>query len=229
MQILFTTVFVWLAAVAMAFSSLSAEDPSIAMPPDFTAGGKKDESQDWLLGPTGLRGWLFIRNRDLTAASRQILVTEVDQGSPADGILQVDDVILGVYGKPFEDGARGSFGHTIATAEEKTGILPLTIWRDGTASNVNLKLQVLGAYSETAPYDCPKSKAIFEQRCRLIAERGLQNTDIPDHLNALALLASGDKTYDAMLAEYAEKAAASVQPEDTWNRYIGYANLFLSE
>jgi hypothetical protein len=223
------TVFVWLAATAMAFSPASAEGPSDAMPPDFTAGGKKDESHDWLLGPTGLRGWMFIRNRDLTAASRQILVTEVDRGSPADGIVRVGDVILGVFGKPFEDDARRSFGHAIAVAEEKTGILPLTIWRNGKSSSVEIKLQVLGAYSTTAPYDCPKSKAIFEQGCRLIAERGFENADIPDHLNALALLASGDATYDAMLAEYAGKAAESVQPKDTWNWYIAHANLFLSE
>jgi hypothetical protein len=229
MKSLSITVFVWLATAAMAFSPLFAEGPSDPMPPDFTAGGKKDESHDWLLGPTGLRGWMFIRNRDLTAASRQILVTEVDQGSPADGIVQVDDVILGVFGKPFEDDARRSFGHAIAVAEEKTGILPLTIWRDGKSSSVELKLRVLGAYSVTAPYDCPKSKAIFEQGCRLIAERGLENADIPDHLNALALLASGDETYDEMLAEYARKAAASVQPKDTWNWYIAHANLFLSE
>jgi hypothetical protein len=41
----------------------AAESPPI---PDFTTGGKKDESHDWLLGPTGLRGWMFFRNIDLT-------------------------------------------------------------------------------------------------------------------------------------------------------------------
>ena len=187
------TVFLLLAAATLAFSPSSAGEPAGAVPPDFTAGGKKDDSHDWLLGPTGLRGWMFFRHEDLTAASRQILVTAVDKGSPADGIVQVNDVILGVFGKPFADDARRSFGHAIAAAEEKTGILPLTIWRDGKSSNVELKLQVLGAYSATAPYDCPKSKAIFEQGCRLIAEKGFENADIPDHLNALALLASGDE------------------------------------
>ena len=223
------TVFLLLAAATLAFSPSSAAEPAGAVPPDFTAGGKKDDSHDWLLGPTGLRGWMFFRHEDLTAASRQILVTAVDKGSPADGMVQVNDVILGVFGKPFADDARRSFGHAIAAAEEKTGILPLTIWRDGKSSNVEIKLQVLGAYSATAPYDCPKSKAIFEQGCRLIAGKGLQNADIPDHLNALALLASGDKAYHSMLAKYARKAAESVQPEDTWNWYIAYANLFLSE
>jgi Family of unknown function (DUF6288)/HEAT repeats len=202
------------------------ESPAI---PDFTAGGKRDESHDWLLGPTGLRGWMFWRQQDLTAASRQILVTAVDKGSPADGMVRVNDVILGVFGKPFADDARRSFGQAIAAAEEKTGILPLTLWRNGKTSDVELKLQVLGAYSATAPYDCPKSRNIFERCCRLIAERGFEETDIPDHLNALALLASGDAKHHAMLGDYARKVAESLQPEDTWNWYIAYGNLFLSE
>ena len=78
--------------------------------------------------------------------------------------------------------------------------------------NVELKLQVLGAYSATAPYDCPKSKAIFEQGCRLIAEKGFENADIPDHLNALALLAGGDKKHHPTLAKYATKARNPCNP-----------------
>jgi HEAT repeat protein len=197
--------------------------------PDFTAGGKRDQSHDWLLGPTGLRGWMYFRHEDLTAASRQILVTAVDKGSPADGVVQVNDVILGVFGGRFTDDARRSFGRAIATAEEKTGILPLLLWRDGKTSSAELKLKVLGAYSATAPYNCPKSKAIFEQGCRLIAERGFENADIPDHLNALALLASGEEKHHATLGKYAKKVAESLKPEDTWNWYIAYGNLFLSE
>jgi len=218
-----------LSAAVVASSSLFSEEPASETPPDFTSGGQRDKSHDWLLGPTGLRGWVFFRGVDQTATARQILVTEVDKGSPADGIVQVNDVILGAFGKPFSEDARKSFGHAIAAAEEKTGILPLTIWREGKTSSVDLKLKVLGAYSATAPYDCPKSKAIFEQGCRLIAEKGFEKADIPDHLNALALLASGDRKYHPTLAKYAKKAAESVEPQDTWNWYIAYANLFLSE
>ena len=104
------SVLLLFAAVTLAFSPSSAGKPASAAPPDFTAGGKKDDSHDWLLGPTGLRGWMFFRHEDLTAASRQILVTAVDKGSPADGMVQVNDVILGVFGKPFADDARRSFG-----------------------------------------------------------------------------------------------------------------------
>lgn len=210
-------------------SQSAAGDVEKLTNPDFTQGGKKDASHDWLLGPTGARGWMFFRHEDLTAASRQILITLVDKGSPADGIIQVNDVVLGVFGQPFTDDARRSFGHAITAAEEKTGVLPLNLWRDGKTFDVELKLQVLGAYSATAPYDCPKSKAIFEQGCRLIAEKGLEKADIPDDLNALALLASGDKKYDSMLGNYAKKRAESLAPRDTWNWEIAYGNLFFSE
>jgi Family of unknown function (DUF6288)/Carbohydrate esterase, sialic acid-specific acetylesterase/HEAT repeats len=209
------------------FVSVKAEDS--APIPDFTNGGQVDGSHDWLLGPTGLRGWMYFRHQDLTASSRQIIITAVDKGSPADGALQINDVILGVFGKPFEDDARRSFGKAIAKAEEKTGVLPLTIWRDGGTSVIELKLQVLGAYSPNAPYHCPKSKAIFEQGCRLIEEKGFENADIPDHLNALALLATGDKKHHSTLGKYAKKVAESLRDESTWNWYIAYGNLFLSE
>ena len=206
---------------------LSAAEPPHA-PPDLTQGGKKDDSHDWLLGPTGARGWIFFRHEDLTATSRQILITAVEAGSPADGVLHANDVILGVNDKPFADDARKSFGRAITAAEEKAGVLRLIRWREGQSTNVELKLPVLGAYSDTAPYNCPKSKAIFEQGCRLIAKKGLEEVDIPIDLNALALLASGKEEYRPILSAYARKVAASLHP-GTWTWYYGYGNMFLAE
>ena len=198
------------------------------VPPDFTQRGKKDDSHDWLLGPTGARGWMFFRHDDQTAAARQILITAVDAGSPADGNLRANDVILGVDGKPFADDARKSLGHAITAAEEKSGVLRLTCWRDGKAANVDLKLPVLGTYSDTAPYGCPKSKAIFEQGCRIIGKKGLKNVDIAMDFNALALLASGNKEYRPMLVDYAKKVAGSMrQGMGCWDQ--AYGNLFLAE
>ncbi len=213
---------------------LSAAQPAPA-PPDLTQGGKRDNSHDWLLGPTGARGWVFFRHEDLTAASRQILITTVDAGSSADGVLRTNDVILGVNDKPFAEDARRSFARAITVAEEKTGVLRLLRWRDGQSANVELKLAVLGKYSDTAPYDCPKSKEIFEHGCRLIAKKGLGNGQmdeddwIPTDLNALALLASGKEEYRPMLAAYAKKVAASLHAGGLWTWFYGYGNLFMAE
>jgi S1-C subfamily serine protease len=70
--------------------------------PDFLKGDPipAGASHDWNLGATGSRGWMFSDKRS-TADARQIRITEVAKGSPADGILAVGDVILGVAGKPF--------------------------------------------------------------------------------------------------------------------------------
>jgi len=138
-----------------------------------------------------------------------------------------------VDGKPFADDARKGFAYAITAAEEKNGVLRLIRWRAGQSTNVELKLAVLGAYSDTAPYDCPKSKAIFEQGCRLIAKKGFdkelnEDNAIPSDLNALALLASGKEEYRPMLAAYAKTVAASLHPP-VWTWFYGYGNLFLAE
>jgi hypothetical protein len=34
--------------------------------PDLTQGGKKDDTHDWTLGPTGARGWIWGRDLETT-------------------------------------------------------------------------------------------------------------------------------------------------------------------
>ncbi len=198
----------------------------VAEAPDLTMGDKHDDSHDWPLGPTGMRGWIY-GAKCQTTDSRQILVTAVAKDSPADGKMMVGDVILGVGGKMFSDDARIQFVRAIAKAEEKKGggDLRLTRWRAGKTETVDLKIQVVGTYSATAPYDCPKSKKIFEQGCEAIAKKGFSHATIPNHMNALALLASGNPKYLPLLAEYAKKVAA--HNAGPWE--YGYANMFLAE
>jgi hypothetical protein len=136
----------------------AAEAPPV---PDFTQGHLPGKAHDWKLGPTGARGWIYTANGH-SRASRQILVTEVAKGSPADGVLAKGDVILGVAGKTFTDDARITFAKAIAAAEAEKGVLKVTRWRDGKTDAVEIKLAALGSYSATAPYDCAKSKRIYE-------------------------------------------------------------------
>jgi len=197
--------------------------------PDFTQGGQPDEFHDWTLGPTGARGWIY-GHRGHTADARQILVTAVAKNSPASGILKKSDVILGVAGRPFAEDARIQFAKVIMVAEQKnnSGVMELIRWRAGQTENVVLNIPVMGTYSDTAPYDCPKSKKIFERGCQVIAKRGLSNVSIPNNLNAMALLASGRKEYRSMLADYARKAAAfKAVGSASWS--YSYTTLFLAE
>ena len=192
---------------------------------------------DWNLGPTGLRGWMFC-DKMVTTDARQISITKVARGSPADGVFRVRDVILGVGGKPFSYDPRTELGKAITAAESETGEgkLTLTRWRTGKVEDVVLELPVLGSYSNTAPYDCLKSKRILEQGCKALAVRmakvsyrNAPNQDpIPRSLNALALLASGDPDYLPLVKKEAEWAANySDDSFQTW--HYGYVMILLSE
>ena len=127
--------------------------------PDFTKGESIPEGfkHDWNLGATGARGWMF-SDKLVTTDARQIKITKVGKGSPAEGTLAVGDVILGVGGKPFSYDPRTEFGKALTVAESEAGggNLLLTRWRAGRSAEVTIKLPVLGAYSATAPFDCPK-------------------------------------------------------------------------
>jgi len=101
------------------------EKPKVA--PDLTKDTNVDRELTYNLGATGLRGWIFTRPEDYfesqqgrtTTKSRQILVTHVGKKSPAEGVIKVDDVILGAGGKMFTDDARISIALAIQEAEKK--------------------------------------------------------------------------------------------------------------
>lgn len=224
---------VTLAAAVISLSCagpLSAQRSRNRLPkiPDFTQGDKTDRSHDWTLGATGARGWIYAWKH--TADARQILITKVAKGSPTEGALEVGDVILGVGGKLFDDDARKQFARAVMHAEkqESRGVLRLVRWRSGKTANVEIKIPVMGTYSETAPYDCRKTEKIFELGCDAIAKRGLRNVSIPNSINGLALLASGNPKYRPMLSDYAKKVANyRVGAFATW--HYGYAMTFLAE
>ena len=241
-----------LAAIAVGLTG-----PLFSQVPDLTADGaiaalKTDPKsspaygQTYNLGATGLRGWIFTKPADnldaaqgrTTLASRQILVTHVGAASPADGVVKVDDVILGVDGKPFSDDARKSIALAIqeAETEAKGGVLKLTVSRGGQNQELSIKLAVLGTYSATAPWDCPKSKRIFEAACKVLEKEEL-TADWAGPIKGLALLATGNPEYLPKVQEFARRLAAiEVDPDkkpsganwgSTWD--TGNRNIFLCE
>ncbi|MFM7057753.1 MAG: DUF6288 domain-containing protein [Planctomycetota bacterium] len=233
-QLLILTALGWLAAISW---SVAAADEQTRQIPDLTQGGTipAREKHDWNLGPTGLRGWMFC-DRLVTTYARQIAITSVDPGSPADGIISVGDVILGVRGDRFSFDPRTEFGRAVTLAETEAGAgrLILTRWRAGTIEDVTLLLPVLGSYSSTAPYDCPKSQWILRQGLPTLFKRvsaseySGQTDPIPRSLNALALLAGGDPAHLGLVRQEARWAADFNTPDfRTW--YYGYVMIFLAE
>jgi len=216
-------------------TGLAAKPRGKVSNPDLTRGEAIPAgfTHDWNLGATGARGWMF-SDRLVTTDARQIKITEVARGSPAEGVLAVGDVLLGVGGKPFARDPRTEFGRALTVAESEAGggRLAVTRWRGGRAEEVLIKLPVLGTYSATAPFDCPKSKRIFAQGCALLAKRvaapSYQADPLVRSLNALALLASGQPEYLPLVRQEARWAAGfSAQSMATW--YYGYVLMFLSE
>ncbi len=233
------TTFISLALAAI----ISAPVPALAASkgeglsiPDFTKGDAipAGAKHDWNLGPTGMRGWMFC-DKLVTTDARQISITRVEKGSPADGVMLVGDAILGIGGRRFSHDPRTEFGKAVTTAESEPGggKLILTRWRAGHSEEVVMKLPVLGSYSATAPYQCPKSVRILEQGCKALAAKvaepsyGRQDP-ITRSLNSLALLASGDPAYLPWVRKEAQWAADfSADRMQTW--HYGYVMMLLSE
>ena len=221
-------------ALILTTTLLYAAGPRVKMAlPDFTKGDTIPDGakHNWNLGATGARGWMFSEKMETTTA-RQIAITKVASGSPADGILKVGDVILGVGEKPFSYDPRTEFGKALTGAEAQSGQLPLIRWRSGSQKKVTLKLPILGTYSATAPYHCSKSKLILEEGCKVLAQKiadpKYQANPIVRSLNALALLASGKKEY-LPLVKQEVKWASDYKTESMATWYYGYAIMLLAE
>lgn len=194
--------------------------PVLAAPPDATK-DYIDATFTYNLGPTGARGWIYSTGNEwlfvpegLTRESRQIKITAVDKGSPADGILQTDDVILGIGTGVFTEDARKLLGVAIGEAEksENKGQLKLKIWRKGAVrDNVTIPLAVMGAYSATAPYACSKSARILANACKYLETHATFNAGNEGNaVVGMALLAAGRSEDLPKVQAYARKVAAGV-------------------
>lgn len=142
------------------------------------------------LGPTGLRG---------SVAEGIITVAEVEKGSPADGMLDKGDQIVGLGSDCFHSDPRRALAAAIdaAEAEDAAGRLPLLL-KDG--REVVLQLPVLGSYSPTAPYECAKTDRIVERAAQALLQQG-QLDKGATRANLLGLMATGEKKYFAAAAE----------------------------
>ena len=211
--------------------------------------------ESYNLGATGLRGWIYIDRNNMgndglqTAQSRQILVSVVGSGTPAASAgLAVDDVILGAKAGTgtvpvFTSDCRKAFGWALVDAESAAngGVLSLLRWRAGTTTTVAMTLPVMGTYTDTAPYNCPKSALILANaRVRLVsqllADPNFLDTNYGGAIKGLALMAGvapGDANYAAVQTRLQSLAHALAPSNltltgcDTWN--WGYIGIFLSE
>lgn len=213
-------------------SAPARETTTGAAIPDLTKGGVLETEGYYHLGPTGAQGRMYVE-KFMTTKTRQILIIKVDAGSPADGVLEVGDVILGIGAKRFAGDARKAFARAIDEAETEAnkGVLKLLRWRKGKVETVSLKLRVMGTFSETAPYDCPKSKRILDEALKVLAAQVKGGKWGRFSLEALAFLASGRPEYVKLVRDHihaARWAAPDVKcGEHAWT--AGYRGMVLTE
>ncbi|MCF7731599.1 MAG: DUF6288 domain-containing protein [Akkermansiaceae bacterium] len=236
--------------------AISSRVPAAA--PDLTAPGviaTIDRTDTYNLGPTGLRGWIYLSggagnthgaDGTMTGESRQILVTVAS--APGNAVLAVDDVILGAMAASsgtvplFSSDARKAFGAAITEAEKTGGgTLRVKRWRAGSTTDENIPMTIMGDYTATAPYNCPKSTLILANARNKLVDQLKANSNFltsgwSGAISGLALLAgvqSGDPDYATVqtrLQTYA-RALASAGPKDNglpiWD--WAYMGLFLAE
>ena len=90
----------------------------------------------------------------------------------------------------------------------------------------------MGTYSDTAPYDCPKSKRILEEACKVLEKEPL-DAGWCGAVNGLALMATGNPEYLPRVKEFAHKMGPTTLKLELKDGMViwdwGYRNLFLSE
>ena len=231
----------WFFALAVLIAPAVAQ----AAAPDLTATNLTNivTTYNYNLGPTGMRGWLYRDGANVgdfgTMTGQkpwQILVVTVGTNTPASGIMASNDVILGVSAGAgnvpvplFTNDARKSLGWAIGAAEAGDGVLNLKRWRTGVTNDVSMPLAIIGAYSATAPFDCPKSALILSNAVNLITNKSFSGAPAGPVLG-LALLASGNTNFLPMVQAYARSIAPAnlaLTGCDTWG--WGYRNVFLAE
>ena len=235
-----------------------------AAAPDLTAAGviaalkstptysNRPYSETYNLGPTGLRGWIYIDGNNsgqqglITAPSRQILITVAS--APGSAVLAVDDVILGAMAANsgvvplFSSDCRKAFGVAIGEAEKTSaGTLRVKRWRAGNVTDENIAMTIMGDYTATAPFACPKSGLVLANArtklvSQLLADPNFLASNYGGAIDALALLASvapGDANYAAVqtrLQSYARALAPANLNLTGCNPWSwGYFGIFLSE
>ena len=233
---------------------LAVPDGVKAAAPDLTTVDLStiDTTRSYSLGPTGMRGWIYVaRDNKVGPDGRgysrggdesmtdcqpyQVLVTSIGTSTPAAGVFQTSDVLLGVNTGSnnvpvplFTNDTRKAIGLAIGAAEAGDGWMNFKLWRAGVTNEVSIRLPLRGlAYSATAPFNCPKSAVILSNAVKVLASRPLNYGSPGSEIVALAMLASGNPNLLPTLQTFARSRTVP-QPGD-WFWGPAYCGVFLAE
>jgi sialate O-acetylesterase len=178
-------------------------------------GGYRDFSGNF--GPIGISGGPFGPN---------IGVRSVTSGSPAYGRLFPGDFIYSANGKLFGERSEMILLEAITECEATDGKLVLGVRRGNKLMDVELHLDVLGRYSSTSPWNCPKTdKIVFNLENWLEARGGPGGYLTSDQM---FLLGAGSPQHQWMVRKYVNGRLGGEKKGDiTW--ILGSETIFLSE
>jgi hypothetical protein len=233
----------WLLATWMALAALLCGPTAFAAAdkdyPDTWAkpGGDAPDKDvpGWLvnLGPTGARA---------KVTKTSFIVRYIFKESPAAGKLNLDDEIVGVFGKPFNpnppaptarygyEGPIMELGQAIEKAEGKDGKLVLNVKRGSSIEDVTIALEPIGTFSSTFPLKCKKSDLLRARALKYFVDHpeadGSCNTR---SAICLALLVSEDPKHQAIAKERILRWATERPDAGTWSWPAAYQLITLAE
>ena len=187
-------------------------------------------------------GWLGVTGLMVAPFGPNMGVIQVLEGSPADGKISVEDVIYDVNGELLSDHPLKDVAQALIHAESEAGQgkIVFGLRRGGKVMNVELKVEVLGSYSSTSPYDCQKTDRIVANMEKFLAARGgtMKSHTVFSNTDALFMLAAGTpeyqglvrrKVYDQMASFDYEARIDPLQKRHPQNWHFAYNALLTSE
>ena len=185
----------------------------------------------WLLnlGPTGIRARIDGERPD------ELVVKYVfqDGKSPAKGLVNAGDIIIGANGKKFKtshrfgrnlrggggwDGPLLELAGHLEDSQGKDGKLELTIYPGGVRTDqktATLQLRPVGRFAPTFPYQCERSATMLEELCDfMVMDYESSNWKKANSFGGgphgkahqlLALMGSGIPKYDRLVEENMER------------------------
>jgi len=176
----------------------------------------EDLGAGWFMnvGPTGIRARITHEH------PKYFTVKYVFKKSPAAGLVEIDDIIVGANGKKLTvehtfgrrniagwEGPMLDMSKLIEDSQGKDGKLELIVWPAGVKEaekTVTLQLEPIGRFSPTWPYDCPRSDKLLAELCEFLADEykraGKFEKMTHTHSSCvLALMAAGDKKHDSLV------------------------------
>lgn len=147
------------------------------------------------MGPTGARGIL---------KKESFLVKFIFPKTPAEKLLQLEDEVIGVFGKKFAphtfggrpngiEGPIQDLGLAIEKAESSAdGLLPLMVKRGEQTLTVNVPLEKLGSFADSFTKDCKKTQILQQRALEYLIKHPGQMQSQGRCVANLAFLSSSD-------------------------------------